>query len=63
MVTLDGMQFASGWILFAASYDETAVEEAKLYCKKYNLTPAQVSIKIKKDAETKEPKIVVVEVI
>lgn len=63
MVELDGLQFSSGYILFAASYSEEAVEEAKLYCKKYKLTPAQVRIKKTREENSQNYDLVLVEVI
>lgn len=63
MVTIDGMEFGSGYILFAASYSEEAEQEAKAYCRHYNLTPQMVSIKKTKNADTKKYELVLVEVI
>lgn len=62
-VELDGMTFGSGYILFAASYSEEAVEEAKLYCKKYGLTPQKVAIKRTKEKNSDSYELVLVEVL
>ncbi len=64
MVELGGVEYGSGYVIFAASYSLEAVEEAKLYCRKHNLTPAQV--KIKKTYQKENPEnyeLVLVEVI
>jgi hypothetical protein len=63
MVIIDGFSFGSGYILFAASYSEEAVEDAKKYCKKYNLTPNNVKIKKTKQENTDHYELVLVEVI
>lgn len=63
MVNLDGMEFGSGYVLFAASYSEEAIEDAKKYCKKYGLTAETVAIKATKDPYTKKYELVLVEVL
>lgn len=63
MVIIDGMEFCSGYILFAAAYSEEAVDDAKKYCKKYNLTHENVQIKKVKEKNDGEYNLVLVEVI
>jgi hypothetical protein len=62
-VELDGMTFGSGYILFAASYSEEAIEEAKAYCRKYGLTPKNVMLKKVRKKESDLYELVLVEVI
>lgn len=64
MVEVGGIEYGSGYILFAAAYDEEAVEEAKLYCRKHGLTP--LTVRIKKTYKENNPEkyeLVLVEVI
>lgn len=64
MVEVGGIEYGSGYILFAASYDDEAVEEAKLYCRKHGLTPK--TVRIKKTYKKENPdnyELVLVEVI
>lgn len=63
MVTIAGMEFGSGYVLFAASYNQDAVEDAKKYCKQHGLTPQTVKIKTIRKKEDDDPELVVVEVL
>lgn len=63
MVEIAGMEFGSGYILFAASYSVDAVDEAKKYCKQHGLTPETVTIKTIRKKDCEEPELVLVEVL
>ena len=63
MVEIAGMEFGSGYVLFAASYSDEAIDEAKKYCKQHGLTPQTVTIKTIRKKDCDEPELVVVTVL
>lgn len=61
-MVIDGRDFKSGYILFAAAYSKEAVKEAKHYCEVNGYTQDMVRLKMTKNKNTREPILVLVEV-